>query len=399
MNNTNNTTEVVNNKATSDIIRKFLNKTLNDIMFAIKAECGSLFLFDCENKDLILDSLNNSCQLPAVKGLKLKVGEGVSGKVAGMKTPVLVRDIDVDPRFKKNGYTHYQTKSFISIPLFSARGLIGLMNLADKSNKEPFSEKDFNFAVLISRYACLNIDHLINEKEVGSDTDKQKVALEKYASVGKLATGIVHEINNPLDGITRYANMLIVHLESNSLAREYLMEIKRGLSRIGSITRSLLDFAYTVNSNSSISKTTRIVNVNEAIEESLDMLSNRMPSNIVVRKNYQKDLPDIQDFGLSHVMSNLIKNSLDAMPNGGTLDITTELNCSALKISVNDTGCGISKDVVDKIFEPFFTTKSIDKGTGLGLSICNEIVKKYGGNIRVESTEGKGTNITVFIPK
>lgn len=392
--------KISGNKQANELLTGFLNKTLKEIMSLLKAERGSLFFFDYENKDLVLDSLYNSCQLPIVKGLRVKRGEGVSGKVVDMKVPVLVRDIDTDPRFRKNGYTHYQTKSFISIPLFSSEGLLGVMNIADKSNGEPFSEKDFNFAVILTKYACLNIESIINHKELEKDkeaAERQKVMLEKYASVGKLATGIVHEINNPLDGIIRYTNMLLTQFEANPIAKDYLLEISKGLNRIADITKSLLEFSYVVNSSKARPKCN--VCVHELIDEALEMLSNKITYNIQITRNYKQDLPRILDLGLSHVFINLIKNALDAMPDGGTLEISTDIKDSILEINFRDSGQGIPKDILEDIFEPFFTTKSIDKGNGLGLAICNEIIRKYNGNIEAESLEGIGSNFTVTIPR
>ncbi|MFC1646249.1 ATP-binding protein [Candidatus Omnitrophota bacterium] len=391
-------------RQTKNLLRDFLNKTLKDMMSVLGAECGSLFLIDYANENLVLDSLYNSGQLPSIKGLRIRKGEGISGKVVDMEVPVLVRDIDHDPRFRKNGYRHYQTKSFISIPLFASKGkrLVGVINIADKSNKEPFSEKDFKFVVSLCRYACLNIDGIINHKRPGSgkhSSDKQNVALEKYASVGKLATGVVHEINNPLDGILRYTNMLLTQMENDSVDREYLLEIKKGLNRIGGITKSLLEFSYMVNSSSSKMKLKKSVDIHEIIDESIDMLSNKIPCNIQISKKYKDKLPNILDLGLSHVFMNLIRNALDAMVDGGRLEISTDMNDSAIEISFKDTGHGIPKSIRKNIFEAFFTTKSIDKGTGLGLAICDEIIRKYDGRIHVQSIEGRGSNFTILIPK
>jgi signal transduction histidine kinase len=386
-------------KETDEILRSFLNNTLKEIMSVVKAECGSLFLFDSGNKELVLNSFYNSMNLH-LNGLRQKIGEGISGKVVDIKQPILVKDITNDSRFRRNGYQHYRTNSFIAIPLYSSQGLLGIINLADKSSGEPFSENDLEVAVTISRYACLTIDTfdscagLKNEKEA---LDKQKLLLEKYASVGKLAAGVVHEINNPLDGVIRYANILLAQMEHNSIAREYLLEVKKGLRRIANITKSLLDFSHQVNATASQIK--KYVNLHELIEESLDEFSERLNGNIQVDKRYAESLPRILDLGLSHIFNNVIKNALDAMPDKGRLEIYTNINDSLVEVSFKDSGVGIPDEVKERIFEPFFTTKSIDKGTGLGLAICNEIITKYEGRIKVESLAGKGTQFTILIPK
>jgi len=382
-----------------EILRGFLNSTLKEIMSVVNAECGSLFLFDSHNGELVLNSFYNSANV-RIQGLRKKIGEGISGKVVNIKTPILVKDIGKDLRFQQNGFRHYKTNSFISIPLFTSKGLLGLINLADKSTGEPFSDKDLEFAVTISRYVCLSIDNfhsyagLRQEKEA---LDKQKSLLEKYASVGKLAAGVVHEINNPLDGIIRYTNILLEQVESNSTAREYLLEAKKGLIRIAGITKSLLEFSHQVNANSSQMR--NYTNIHQLIDESIDILKGSLNGQSKVNKKYKENLPRILDFGLVHVVTNLIKNALDSMPEGGTLDISTEIRDSAIEITFKDTGLGMSDEVKERIFEPFFTTKSIDKGTGLGLAICNEIINKYAGNIEVQSSPGKGSTFTVLIPK
>ncbi len=371
----------------------FLNNTLKDIMVALNAECASLFLFDPKNNDLVLDSFHNSCNLQ-IKGLRKRIGEGIAGKVVESKIPVLVSNINDDCRFQRNGFNHYHTSSFISIPLFNSQGApLGLISIADKTNGEAFSEKDLQFSLILAKYACLIIEQLSDKEALG----KQRTMLEKYASVGKLAAGIVHEINNPLDGITRYTNILLAQAESKSIYNDYLTEIKKGLNRIANITKSLLEFSHQVNSNHH--RVIKYVDTHELIDEMLQLTKDKTNGDIVINKNYKAGLGKIADFGLHHVFINLIKNAIDAMPHGGALSITTEIEDSAVKISFRDTGLGVPAEIIERIFEPFFTTKSIDKGTGLGLAICREIMRNYEGEIKVESNPEKGSLFTVLIPK
>jgi len=372
---------------TNNPIREFLANTLNEIMCLVGAECGSLFLFDLERNELVLDSFQNSTHIP-VCGLRRKVGEGVSGKVVELKTPVLVRNIDQDLRFKRNGFKHYHTNSFISIPLIANNSIIGLINIADKASGEPFIERDFEFAVTIAKYSCKAMEHLLKPK------GKNDTILEKYATVGKLAAGVVHEVNNPLDGVIRYANILLAQMDNNPAAREYILEMKKGLSRIANTTKTLLQFSHQVNSN----HPKQYLDLYEIIDESLILLRDKINGSIQINKKYQKPLPRILDLGISHVVINLIKNALDAMPEVGRLDITTGIKDSMLEIRFKDSGYGIPDEIMDHIFEPFFTTKSKDKGTGLGLAICKEIIDRYEGKIEVQSFADKGSDFTVSIP-
>lgn len=380
-------------------VRNFLQMTLKEIMAVFKVECGSLFLFDSKTKELVLDSFYNSQNIQT-HGIKFQIGEGVSGKVIANKTPVLVKDVDRDSRFLKNGFKHYQTKSFISVPLNSPDGVLGVINLADKSSGEPFTEQDLEFATTLVKYAgviaynlCL-AEKLKREKEA---LDKQKSMLEKYASVGKLAAGVVHEINNPLDGIIRFTNMLLNQVEKNSVAREYLLEIKKGLNRIENTTKSLLQFSHQVNHINARVKS--YVDVQTSIEDSLSVFEQRIRGNVDLVTNFSPRRVKILDIGIAHVFINLIKNSLDAMPAGGKLSITTDLKDSKLEITVRDSGVGIPQELKEKIFEAFFTTKSLEQGTGLGLAICREIINRYDGTIEVESSPGQGSFFRVLIPK
>jgi signal transduction histidine kinase len=384
----------------SQEVGEFFNSALKEIMSACKAECGSLFLFDSDNKELILESLYNSVNINDIKGLKQRIGEGIAGKVVDIKNAVLVKDIDQDVRFRRNGFNHYRTKSFMSVPLFSPKGLIGVINIADKKNGQPFDESELSVANSICKYACLAVDRLITyaslkqEKEI---SDRKNLLLEKYASVGKLAGGIVHEINNPLDGVIRYTNLLLEQPENSTVTHEYLTEIKKGLTRIANITKSLLDFSYQINNQHSQGK--KYVQINAVIDESLGYISEKSCERIRVVKKYKADLPRILDFGLSHLFVNIIKNAFDAMGESGILTVTTCLQDSVVGISFQDTGPGIPEEIKENIFEPFFTTKNMGKGTGLGLAICHEIINKYSGGIKVESAIGKGSSFNVLIPK
>jgi len=379
----------VENKPNEHILKYILNNALKDIMSGVYAECGSLFLFDSAQNELILNAFYNSENL-AILGIKKKMGEGITGKVVGTHTPILVKNINEDSRFRQNGFGHYRTGSFMSIPLFSGDRLLGLINVADKSSGEPFSEKDLEFAVALSRYCVMTINHLHSFNE-------QRSALEKYASVGKLAAGIVHEVNNPLDGIIRYTNILLEQAENNSVVQEYLLEIKKGLGRIANTTQSLLEFSKQFNSNAV--RSGKYVDVHQVIDDTLSVLAHRKASGVQVIKKYKEGLPKVRDAGLSNVVMNIVKNAFDAIAEKGRLEIVTDVNDGGMSLAFHDTGAGIDLKIKERIFEPFFTTKSIDRGSGLGLAISREIMHRYGGEIEVESAPGKGSIFRVIIPK
>jgi len=387
------------NNETAKSLRNFLNSTLQRIMSVIGAEQGSLFLFDSAHKELILDSFYHSGELD-LTDVRQKLGEGISGKVIETGEPTLVKDIARDSRFMSNGFKHYRTNSFISVPISCPCGLVALINIADKSNGEPFLAKDLEFTAALCDYASLVVENITRSAKLKEEKEllwHQKVFLEKYASMGKLAAGIVHEINNPLDGVLRYTNIVLSQIKDHSVIREYILEAKKGLSRIANITKSLLEFSQKINSEREELK--RYTDIHGVIDETVSALREEFNGSIKLTKNYKDNLPQVLNLGLEHVVTNIVKNALDAMPLGGTLGISTDINDSGICINFKDSGSGIPEEIRNRIFEPFFTTKSIGKGTGLGLAMCKEIISKYDGDIQVESSPNQGSSFTILIPK
>lgn len=230
-----------------NLLKIFLNNALRDIMDLLKAECGSLFLFDPKNNDLVLDSFFNSKDLQ-IKGLRKRIGEGISGKVVELKTPVLVNDINGDMRFTRNGFSHYNTSSFISIPLFGSSGLLGLMNIADKKSREPFSQKDMETAVLLTRYSCISAGHLLESPNLVND--EIKITRERFHGiVGKSAA--MQKIYTLIEAITNTRATVIIHGESGTGKRliayaiHNCSELERGKPFIevscGALTETLLE--------------------------------------------------------------------------------------------------------------------------------------------------------------
>jgi PAS domain S-box-containing protein len=217
---------------------------------------------------------------------------------------------------------------------------------------------------------------------------------EKLAAVGQLAAGVAHEINNPLGVILGFAQGMAGELKTGDSLELPIKSIEREALRCKALVQSLLTF-------SRASKSDRAaVDVNRAVEDALVLFQPHAKiSRVVVSTALASDLPSIlgDKSQIEQVILNLAKNAADAMPDGGALRLSTQLNHSWITLKVVDSGTGIPSDVVSKIFDPFFTTKPVGQGTGLGLSLVSEIVKKHGGEISVESRPGR-TEFTVKVP-
>ncbi len=226
--------------------------------------------------------------------------------------------------------------------------------------------------------------------------EKQLVQTEKLASIGQLAAGVAHEINNPIEVIKCYSNLIEKGVKQDSQTLKDIRIIKKHTEQCRSVIDSLLNFAR--NSDSRKEKT----DIHACIEEIMYMMEPQMlKEKIVVNRRFEKDIPlliaDVQK--MKQVFMNLLMNARQAMQEGGELTVRTALQKKnkVVVIEVEDTGCGISERNIDRIFDPFFTTKAAGKGTGLGLAVIYGIVKQHGGEIEVKSSPGKGSTFTILI--
>lgn len=220
---------------------------------------------------------------------------------------------------------------------------------------------------------------------------------EKLASLGKLAAGIAHEINNPLGGVLIYSHLLLEDTDKNSPHYENLKKIVKETSRCKDIVKGLLEFARPKEPEMSL------VNINEIVERSLSIMERQaLFQNIKIKKSYVSNLPKIvaDSAQLQQVFVNIIINAAEAMEGNGTLALSTSLNGdgTCIEVKFSDTGHGIMEEDKKRLFEPFFTTKEVGKGTGLGLAISYSIIQKHHGTIEVKSELGKGSTFTVKLP-
>jgi PAS domain S-box-containing protein len=254
----------------------------------------------------------------------------------------------------------------------------------------------------ISSYPILDEKgHLISIIEYIEDiTGEQRlqdqlIQSEKLAGVGVLASGVAHEINNPLSGVIGMAE---VAMEEENLPeiKGYLKDILNCGMRISEIVKGLRTYSRIAKQGEQ-----SLIDINEVIEESLKMvrLATKTTS-IEVVKNFQSvDKIEANAGEVQQVFTNLITNAFQAMnEKGGALTLSTRSLKDSVEIKVSDSGMGIPQKNINKIFDPFFTTKKIGEGTGLGLNIVYRIVTKYEGTIDVESKEGVGTTFTIKFP-
>ncbi len=227
--------------------------------------------------------------------------------------------------------------------------------------------------------------------------EKYLAQTEKLASIGHLASGVAHEINNPLEVIKCYSNLIAKGQGRDSQVSQDVKVIEKHADQCKSIVEALLNFARMPAPKMSAT------DIHRDIEGVLAVLENQMQrENITLRKEFDSNIPrlTLDSQKIQQVLMNLLLNARQAITGGGQIGVRTSLRkeSNMMAIEISDTGLGISDKNIDRIFDPFFTTKKAGKGTGLGLSVSYGIVKQHGGEIEVESVPGKGSTFTVLLP-
>ncbi|MCJ7593777.1 MAG: cache domain-containing protein [Desulfobacterales bacterium] len=235
------------------------------------------------------------------------------------------------------------------------------------------------------------------------ESQNRLIVSEKQASVGRLAAGVAHEINNPLTGVMTYAHMLLRRKDLADDIRSDLQTIAEATERVRKIVRGLLDF-----SRETKLEPTR-TDVNSLILLTISLIKNQaLLKGVRIKFDPVPGLPmlTLDRSQMQSVLMNMIINGLDATETGGAIALTTRkgvfhpgMGQSGIEIRISDTGCGIPKEHMSELFEPFFTTKEVGHGTGLGLSVSLGIVQRHGGTIGVESEVGRGSTFTLWLPE
>jgi len=250
-------------------------------------------------------------------------------------------------------------------------------------------------AVLITYFIVRALNIFDTETKIRLEQQVRRLArYEKLAPLGRLAAGTAHEINNPLTSISLNIQMLRDELNGsdNYEIIRRLDSIEKNTDRVAVITKDLLQFSRITE------PVHKPININIAIEEALALLKNKLRDVIV-----HKTLLDVSNVmgdavQLTQVFISILTNSIQAMTGGGYIYIECSHSGGWVKIKIADTGTGISQENLSKVFDPFFSTKEVGSGTGLGLSLCYGILNQHNGEIDIESSEGRGTKVTVSLP-
>ena len=337
--------------------------------------------------------------------------------------PIIIQDLSVDDECQHH-HVLPGVQSYAGIPIMEENKVIGVLSL-HHPQKDFFTHEILEVLLVMANLAAIAIHqwrlvtrlerekmelqeanveikalalNLTKNVEELKKTQKQLIQSEKLASTGRLAADIAHEINNPVGIIVSSVECMLLDGE-HTLSEEFRNDAKviiNQADRISKITRSLLSFARLPVEEKSY------VNINDIIKETVELFSKHLlKKEITVHQDLIKNIPLIlgNSNQIQQILVNLINNASDAMGQGGNLYLRTRCLDQNLVVEIEDDGCGMTTEQLDKIFDPFYTTKGKGLGTGLGLAVSYGLVEEHGGKIEVVSKEGEGTCFTVAFPR
>ncbi|MBW1728718.1 MAG: GHKL domain-containing protein, partial [Deltaproteobacteria bacterium] len=335
-----------------------------------------------------------------------------SGKILGKSNIPLTlfgRSTTVAEKIKDNGKTKHVAGTWLKNNEWL---LVITQNVGDEKGGLLTTR---NTEIIIIVFSCLAIimttffamriifKHLEEADKGISELNDQLIQSDKMAALGKMATGIAHEINNPLAIIGEKAGWMRDLLDEEEFQesenfKEYeqsIDKIEEHVERARKITHNMLGFARRMEHRLDD------VDINHVLHQTLELLqSHAQTNNIEISKDFQSGLPIIasDQSQLQQVFLNLINNAIDAVEKDGWIEVKTRKKDSQIVIAIKDNGPGIAEEHLKKVFDPFFTTKETGKGTGLGLSVSYNIIKKLGGTIKAESKPSEGAVFSIKLP-
>lgn len=387
-----------------------LNLVLNTAVETMEADKASIILRD-KDSDIFRITASYGFEQNLADSIEIHSGEGIAGLVIESGEPIIINPDKLTDEIKNRITRSESLESSVVAPINLISGEVrGVISIAKNKCDEPVSEENLSLLMALANQVSLAIqkvelhNDLMNKVEMLAaivtelkQTQAELIQAEKLTSIGRLAGGVAHEINNPLQTILGRTELLM-DFETDELKIRDMESIIEHTNRIADIVSNLLSFSRQSNNT----KFTNL-NINDVIVKTIGLLEPQMNMDgMKVECNLADELPKV--FGragqLQQIFTNMCLNAYQAMKAkpDGLLTITSKLQSDMINIEFKDNGPGIPSEIVEHLFEPFFTTKPEGEGTGLGLSIAYGIAQAHGGIIDVDSIPGDGACFTVLLP-
>ena len=371
----------------------------------INAEASSIYELDEEKNELFIRVARGE-KKDLIKTVRLKVGEGIAGKVVQTGKPMVVQNAGMEKSFsdKYDRMSGFKTKSLLCVPLILRGKTTGAIQVLNKKNHKHFTEADLEILISLSQQIAVAMENAklysrlaqkfeLTARELKT-TQEKLIRSERIAAMGNLVNGIAHEIRNPVMTIGGFALRIKDAVSADAGLQRYTDIILSETMRLENLVKKVNEF---LGVQSSEIKSERLEPVLK------DLLaryrSHAEKQQVEIELGIDDNLPEI-DMDTRQILSaleNIIENSLEAMKNGGKLEIHAKRkNNTGLLIRIKDSGSGISEDELNYVCDPFVTSKT--HSAGLGLTMVHQIVKNHNGEITISSKKAEGTEVDIFLP-
>ena len=384
----------------SDVLDSAM-KVAEDFM---EAEASSVLEVDRERRDIIF-RLARGERGEFVKAKRLKLGEGIAGSVIESGKPMIVQDVKEERRFsdRLDKETGFKTRSLICVPLRIRDETIGALQVINKRDGGTFTGEDLELLTALAQQIAVALDNARLYQRLEENfrltaeelriTQQKLIRSERSAALANLVQGVAHEVRNPITSIGGFAARMKAGLEKDHQFQRYLDIILQETSRLEKLVRDVKELTEMHTANLQLADMNKLLS--GVIREFSTTLSEKA---INLETDIEEDLPTIavDRAQMTRALRNLVQNSVEAMPSGGTLMLRARDVDSNIQIVVEDSGVGISDEELNSVLDAFVTSKTM--GAGLGLTMVYQIIMNHQGEIDIKSRGGKGTKVTLDLP-
>jgi len=379
-------------------LKEVLKRITREAVRLTRTRLCSLMLLDETEQELAIRAEHGSSK-QYIRKPNLKVSDSLLGQVVLLRSPLYVRDVKREPRYKFSDLAAREGLcSLLSVPLIYEGNPIGVLNVYT-GKPHAFPQEEVNILTALASLSAIAIEKARLYERVMLVEDYVRKN-EKLSLLGGLSAEVAHEIRNPMNVINMLIHSMERDMDPNDPKRRDVEIIRRKVAQANQMVTQLLDITR------SRDPLIEPVNINQLMEELLLLMRHRFSlKNIRVLTRFSEELPALPGdrLRLEQAFLNLIFNATEAMPEGGQLTVTTQINRSKnpdqsprLAVAIRDSGIGISQEQQKRLFEPFFTLRPM--GVGLGLSVVQRVVKDHQGSVRVKSRPGKGSLFLLEFP-
>ncbi len=381
-------------------IEELLDLIIGEVKAMLRTQGVSVLLYNPGSDKLVFAAVSGP-NAEKIEGVEIPATQGIAGWVLQHWQAALVNDVQSDPRHYRqvDKMVSLTTESLIAVPLKTRGKIIGVIEAVNRSGK-PFIEHELALVKTLAGAAAVAIENARlyeAEREQRKLIEQSRAHLmenQRLAATGQMAASLAHEINNPLQAIHNSMEMILSFPLEPEEQQTYIEMADEEIRRLIKMVNRILDFSRRPQEEM------QSLDVNRITQKVLQFTNKYLQHrHVSVQTSFAPDLPPVKGNAttLGQVFLNLLINAVEAMPEGGLVNLSTINSQNRhVDIKISDTGKGIPSDVLGHIFEPFFSTKG--EGTGLGLSISHSIVQQHNGDIIVESTPGEGATFTVRLP-